>query len=234
MAHSSLMQFCKKFESMYGQMEVTPNMHLHSHLINCVLDYGPVHNFWLFSFERFNGVLGDFKTNQRAVEIQLMRKFLREQDIRDLPFPSLFHEQLEPLFCEMQKTGTDPLQDISSAVSLLSLSEGPVTKSELWFDSQSCSCIAPHKMDYLDNDELDFSLHSYSIFLEGVHMANGTVIFDRYASVEFCGDRYGSLYSRSERSSYIIACWVGAGGQIDSTTSDPRPGVVQYYLKQNI
>ena len=26
-AHSSLMQFCKKFESMYGQLEVTPNMH---------------------------------------------------------------------------------------------------------------------------------------------------------------------------------------------------------------
>ena len=49
-AHSSLMQFCKKFESLYGQMEVTPNMHPHTHLINCVLDYGPVHNFWLFFF----------------------------------------------------------------------------------------------------------------------------------------------------------------------------------------
>ena len=65
-AHSSLMQFCKKFELMYRQQEVTPNMHLHSHLINCVLDYGPVHNVWLFSFERFNGLLGDFKTNQKS------------------------------------------------------------------------------------------------------------------------------------------------------------------------
>ena len=55
-------------------MQVTPNMHLHSHLVNCMLDYGLVNNFWLFSFERFNGVLGDFKTNQRAVELQLMRK----------------------------------------------------------------------------------------------------------------------------------------------------------------
>ena len=129
----------------------------------CVLDYGAVHNFWLFSLERLSGVLGDFKTNQRAVEIQLMRKFLHEQDIRDLPFPSLFYEQLKPPFHEMQKTSTDPLQDISSAVSLLSLSERPVTKSELWFDSQSCSGITSHKMDYLDNDELDFLMHSYSI-----------------------------------------------------------------------
>ena len=32
LAHSSLMEFCRKFETRYGQLEVTPNMHLHSHL----------------------------------------------------------------------------------------------------------------------------------------------------------------------------------------------------------
>ena len=42
LTHSSLMQFCKKFETKNGQLEVTPNMHLHSHLINCVVDYGPL------------------------------------------------------------------------------------------------------------------------------------------------------------------------------------------------
>ena len=233
-AHSSLMQFCKKFESLYGQLEVTPNMHLHSHLINCVLDYGPVHNFWLFSFERFNGLLGDFKTNQRAVEIQLMRKFLRDQDIRDLPFPSVFREHFEPIFNQMKNTNMDPLQDISSTVDLLSLSDGIVTKSNLWFDSGTCNCIPPHKMDYLDDDELNFLMNSYSTFLEGVDITNGSVIFDRYASVEFCGDRYGSLDSRSERSSYVMAPWVGVGGQIDVATSDARPAVVHYYFKQNI
>ena len=233
-AHSSLMQFCKTFESMYGQLEVTPNMHLHSHLINCVIDYGPVHNFWLFSFERFNGLLGDFKTNQRAVEIQLMRKFLRDQDIRDLPFPSAFCEHFDRIFSQMKNTSMDPLQDISSTVDLLSLSDGPVTKSNLWLDAGSCTCISPHRVDYLDDDELNFLMESYSTFLEGVEFRNGTVIFDRYASVEFCGERYGSLDSRSERSSYVIAPWVGVGGQINSDTSDARPAVVRYYMKQNI
>ena len=183
---------------MYGQLEVTPNMHLHSHLINCVIDYGPVHNFWLFSFERFNGLLGDFKTNQRAVEIQLMRKFLRDQDIRDLPFPSAFCEHFDPIFSQMKNTSMDPLQDISSTVDLLSLSDGPVTKSNLWLDVRSCTCISPHRVDYLDDDELNYLMESYSTFLEGVEFRNGTVIFDRYASVEFCGERYGSLDSRSE------------------------------------
>ena len=110
-------------------------MHLHSHLVNCVLDYGPVHNFWQFSFERFNGILGDFKTNQRAVEMQLMRKFLRDQDIRDLPFPTLFRSQLGPVFRKMNNTSMDPLPDISLTLDLLSLSDGPVTKSDLWIDT---------------------------------------------------------------------------------------------------
>lgn len=101
------MQFCKKFESMYGQLEVTPNMHLHSHLINCVLDYGPAQNFWLFSFKKFNGPLSDFKTNQRAVEISLMRKFLRDQDIRDLPFPSALCKHFHPVFSHMKNTSME-------------------------------------------------------------------------------------------------------------------------------
>lgn len=43
--------FCKKFEQLYGQDFVTPNMHLHGHLFDCVLDFGPVYSFWLLVFE---------------------------------------------------------------------------------------------------------------------------------------------------------------------------------------
>ena len=58
-----LMQFCKTFETLYGKDLVTPNMHLHGHLKECLLDYGPFHSFWCFSFERFNGILGSYHTN---------------------------------------------------------------------------------------------------------------------------------------------------------------------------
>ena len=53
-------------------------MHLHGHLKECVLDYGPIYNFWCFSFERFNGILSSFKTNNRCVEIQLTRKLQKQ------------------------------------------------------------------------------------------------------------------------------------------------------------
>lgn len=48
----------------HGKSKVKPNMHLHGHLKECVLDYGPVYNFWCFSFERFNGILSSFNNNR--------------------------------------------------------------------------------------------------------------------------------------------------------------------------
>ena len=54
-------------------------MHLHAHLAMCVREYGPHHGFWLFSFERYNGVLGSQPHNNRSIEIQLMNRFLRDK-----------------------------------------------------------------------------------------------------------------------------------------------------------
>ena len=42
-AHSYLTLFCKKVEDSYGKSACTPNMHLHLHLAECLLDFGPVH-----------------------------------------------------------------------------------------------------------------------------------------------------------------------------------------------
>ena len=55
-ADQYMVAFCKKFELLYGQERCTINMHLHLHLKNCLLDYGPAHRFWTFPFERFNGI----------------------------------------------------------------------------------------------------------------------------------------------------------------------------------
>ena len=46
-----LLQFCKKFEILYGKEKCTPNMHMHCHLKDSILDVGPLYSFWCFSFE---------------------------------------------------------------------------------------------------------------------------------------------------------------------------------------
>ena len=92
LAHSYLLKFCQSFEQLYGKHRVTPNIHQHTHFVDCVLDYGPVYSFWLCSFERYNGILCEYGTNQRAVEIQLMRKFLSSQFVKELPSPVEFQD----------------------------------------------------------------------------------------------------------------------------------------------
>ena len=58
-----LMHFLKEYEKINGELAITPNMHLHLHLKECVENYGSIYGFWLFSFERYNGILGSYHTN---------------------------------------------------------------------------------------------------------------------------------------------------------------------------
>ena len=59
----------------YGDDVVTPNMHMHCHLAACLREFGPSHSFWLFPFEQYNGILEKQPSNNRSIEIQLMRRF---------------------------------------------------------------------------------------------------------------------------------------------------------------
>lgn len=73
--------FSSKFVELYGPLHCMPNMHLHSHLKDCMLDYGPVYAFWCFSFERLNGILGEYHNNNRNIEVQVMRHFQQGQQL---------------------------------------------------------------------------------------------------------------------------------------------------------
>lgn len=75
-ADELIIEFCQRFVSLYGKEHCTMNMHLHVHLSTCVRDFGPVYSFWLFSFERMNGVMGAYHTNNHLISVQLMQRFL--------------------------------------------------------------------------------------------------------------------------------------------------------------
>jgi len=92
LAHHLLLRFCTKVECFYGKEVISPNMHSSSHLHDIYLDYRPSQEFWLFSYERFNGILGKQPTNNKAIEPQLMQKFLRDNFSFSLPWPQEFKE----------------------------------------------------------------------------------------------------------------------------------------------
>lgn len=113
--HKALLDFCTTFESLHGSEKITPNMHLHMHIFNCIKDYGPIYSFWLFSFERYNGMLGSYRTNQRSVELQIMHRFMSDLQIHDLAIPegqySITRQDLDFL---LTGDGVGTLQDASS------------------------------------------------------------------------------------------------------------------------
>ncbi|OAD70083.1 hypothetical protein PHYBLDRAFT_71522 [Phycomyces blakesleeanus NRRL 1555(-)] len=68
-------------------------MHLHLHFKETVLNFGPVYGYRLFSFERYNGVLKNYTTNNKdGFEGTFMRRYL--EDTRKI---DLFHTTMQSL-----------------------------------------------------------------------------------------------------------------------------------------
>ncbi|OAD67614.1 hypothetical protein PHYBLDRAFT_173946 [Phycomyces blakesleeanus NRRL 1555(-)] len=91
--HKCLEEFCKGCETLYDLDLLSPNMHLHLHLCQTMIDFGPVYGYWLFSFERYNSVLKNIKTNRRnGFELTFMRQYIEESWKGDF-----VHQLLKPM-----------------------------------------------------------------------------------------------------------------------------------------
>ena len=76
---------------------------MHGHLKNVVEDYGPVYAFWLFSYERYNGILENQPNHNHAIEAQLMNRFLKDNIAYTFELPNTFSEHFRPV-CSINKT----------------------------------------------------------------------------------------------------------------------------------
>ena len=105
-----LIRFCQRAQARYGDHFITPNMHMHGHLKSVVEDYEPVFGFWLFSFERYNGILGNQSNNHRDIESQLMNQFPRDNFIYSLEFPEEFRDDFRGV-CSVEESMVGSLHE---------------------------------------------------------------------------------------------------------------------------
>ena len=118
-ADSLLQEFCIKFQELYGEKSCSANMHLHLHLYKSLQDYGPTYAFWLYAFERYNGILRSFHTNNRGIESQIMRRFLETQSIKNHASNSFVDEDfldILPKNCQQYDVSTDFVSESVNAV----------------------------------------------------------------------------------------------------------------------
>ena len=46
----------------------------------------------------FNGILGSYHTNNRSIEIQLVRKFLTQTKVKDFSYPEMYQDSFMEFF----------------------------------------------------------------------------------------------------------------------------------------
>jgi len=232
-----LMQFCRKFEKLYGASKVKPNMHLHGHLKECILDYGPMTNFWCFSFERFNGILGSFTTNNRSVEVQMMRKILAENMLTGISLPNDFKEVFHPIV--IRKKQDNNSTDYFEYSAKLIKSSTTQDASCIYWKKLAEVVMVPkvYKVKVLDEDDLQ-TLHSVYTFMYGDSVSSlspdslpNTV--HQFSYIHIGNEKFGSkLDCRSLRSARIMASWTSDDGDIE--LGDQRPGKVCHYIQHNV
>ena len=230
-----LLRFCSTFQEKYSRNRVTPNMHLHAHLKACILDYGPLCSFWLYSFKQFNGMLGSCSTNNRPVQIQIMRHFFQKQDIGDTLLPEQYRHIFQPILDKIRKDQLGTLEEqIPLPVSLLELSVGPIQRCLDWVSLEAYTICPLRVIDTLHDTYAEFLKEVYETILPpGTVIEGVTEMFERNGSNGYSGVRLGSHDSRLERSSFILASWCGNdGSNIQMDSFDLRPGVIDYFLNQ--
>ena len=60
-----MFRYLQTLRYLFGH-QLVPNHHLSLHLRECLLLFGPVHGWWAFPFERYNGLLQNLNTNNKS------------------------------------------------------------------------------------------------------------------------------------------------------------------------
>lgn len=239
-----LMSFCKDFELIYGKNRVTPNMHLHGHLNECIKDYGPIYSFWLFSFERYNGLLGNIPSNKKSIELQIMNRFCRDNAILGCTTPVEYRENLQPHMKRLGNCFSDrgTLRDItlSSYVGIMKLSSRDCDFTQTDWSLPSYAEMTGKIETYtLSESEHRCLRGMYSVIFPNYNNNDILVPLSGLKSktVSVNNSVFGAKYSRSHRSSYITAYWCNDTGNIQPYPNmylEPQPGIIQYFLKHII
>ena len=222
LADALLMQFCKKVEQIYGTEAVTPNMHIHGHLKQVILDYGPVQEYWLYSFERYNGIMGKQPTNNKAVEPQLMKRFLHDSALTTFSYPDdEFRDNLLSI-CQSVKT-------CSVAGSVLDT----LTDCNVFRLPPKCSrsVLSPEEMELLKK-------HYTFLHPDSMVIVNST--FLKYSYVTFNGKEYSSSGKRVNSPAVAITAWdtdlygdppTPLTHSLQVPLTDYRPINIHYFMK---
>ena len=185
-ADELLLQFGKRIKQLHGEGFITPNMHMQCHLAECIKDYGPLHAFWLFAFERYNGLLGNQPTNNRAIELQLMNRFLKDTNHLEL----LHSADCKPFFDIFGAAVSDHAKSFTSNIHVSRATESASVVTE----------PRKYKLSILCPDEIDVLKKVYC----KLHPQYQTAIIENKLTILSSVKRYSHIQLRNVKLSSVI------------------------------
>ena len=203
LADALIMQFCKRTEQLYGKEAITPNMHMHAHLRSCIEDYGPIHSFWLYAFERYNGLFEKIPNNNRCIEPQLVQHFIQDNIALLCKFPTEFSEFERVLPYNNLKCPVGSLADTLSCEK----DHDSATQSWEYHEDSFILCKSRSRYSFMESQShLLKLLYSklFSLPLSSIEMSN---FCWKYKSVKINEETIGSHKTISQSSSIVAAWW---------------------------
>ena len=244
-AHGLIVKFCATYEEIYGREMCTPNMHMVCHLKDILLDYGPVHGYWCFSFERYNGMLESMQKSWANPEKQLLLKFLDLQRVNTLDVSMSNND-----FFSLVSKDIAVLRNISTSRTSGSVRQMAYESFDLFQQIRSQSgptfLIDPEEKHYhgiiqpfyekcFTDDELKHIGYMYKAVYPNHSITHISRFYKEFKGIVINGEEYVSIKSRSQRSSAIFAYWPSLRGDIDTTGNAPyQIGNVQSFIRHQV
>ena len=234
-AYVLLEQFCCQFTTLYGDAKATFNMHLHLHLKETYLDFGPPHATWCYGFEKFNGILGSYFTNNKNIEPQIMR-FCQHQTIVSTDLLKDFDIGVIPFYNRINsnKMVGDSLYLLRYAIDPLST----ITSFSVTDNDQKVilpvSSLYEEIMSAKDLSDLEII---YKQLYPSKHYECLSATYHKFGRLQLAGDVIGSNMPgpHSHTSSVIMAYWPSRGNILNNVDySKKQVGIVQYYIRHKI
>jgi len=230
-----LHHFCCHFVRLYGENSCTFNMHLHLHLKKTYLDFGPPHTSWCYAFERYNGILGSYITNNKSIEPQIMKKFCQNQTISHLHIP----------FQDINFTflGSNQPEQISnptpSTIDLLNYASTRLDEISTFALTNNVTVlpIPPLCEEIMDAEAADDLKCIYKQLYPSRQVRIMPSVYTKFGQLRMGADVFGSELPgpNNHSSSVVMAYWPSKGNNLSSTDySKLQVGVIQYFMQHKV
>ena len=207
---------------------------MHLHLKNCLHDYGPVYSFWCFAFERYNGILGAYHTNNKQIEPQIMRKFLKEKQLRSSDLPQEYGNFIDVLPQSHDSKGSLECAKCSGNVHQLIHLSSPLQPSLCDYSLSDVENLIPPITEKVLPNALYMQLcEVYKQLYPQYKIAHASrsYMYSRRASI---GDVLVSA-SFNKKLSVVAVYWAGRGSDISNfDIGRKRIGSTLYLLKHTV